>query len=134
MDAVFKAKVALARAVGGLSRSSGRGGGTTLPGRMLVRMDPEAITRLAAGLEGGAIVVSSTNGKTTTAAMIASILRAAGREPVHNRAGEVVGSAFAVGPDLVATCAHVVATATGADPYAAVAPGETRGRLPDAVR
>lgn len=53
---------------------------------------------------------------------------------VHNRAGEVVGSAFAVGPDLVATCAHVVATATGADPYAAVAPGETRGRLPDAVR
>src|SRR5690606_9269801 len=54
--------------------------------------------------------------------------------PVHNRAGEVVRSAFAVGPDLVATCAHVVATATGADPYAAVAPGETRGRLPDAVR
>ena len=87
MGTVFRAKVGLARAVGRLSRSSGRGGGTTLPGRMLVRMDPEAITRLAAGLDGGSIVVSSTNGKTTTAGMIASILRAAGREPVHNRAG-----------------------------------------------
>ena len=39
------------------------------------------------GLDGGSIVVSSTNGKTTTAGMIAGILRAAGREPVHNRAG-----------------------------------------------
>jgi UDP-N-acetylmuramyl tripeptide synthase len=50
-------------------------------------MDPEAITRLAAELDDGSIVVSSTNGKTTTAGMIASVLRAAGREPVHNRAG-----------------------------------------------
>ena len=32
-------------------------------------------------------MVSSTNGKTTTAGMIAGILRAAGRTPVHNRAG-----------------------------------------------
>jgi UDP-N-acetylmuramyl tripeptide synthase len=32
-------------------------------------------------------VISSTNGKTTTAGMIAGILRAAGRDPVHNRAG-----------------------------------------------
>jgi UDP-N-acetylmuramyl tripeptide synthase len=73
--------------VGGLSRLSGRGGGTTLPGRMLVRMAPDAIERLAAGLDQGSIVVSSTNGKTTTAGMIAGILRAAGREPIHNRAG-----------------------------------------------
>ena len=36
---------------------------------------------------GGSIVVSSTNGKTTTAGMIAGILGAAGRMPVHNRAG-----------------------------------------------
>jgi UDP-N-acetylmuramyl tripeptide synthase len=50
-------------------------------------MAPDAIARMAAGLEEGSIVVSSTNGKTTTAGMIAGILRAAGREPVHNRAG-----------------------------------------------
>jgi lipid II isoglutaminyl synthase (glutamine-hydrolysing) len=87
MSTLFKAKVVAARAVGGLSRSSGRGGGTTLPGRVLVRMAPDAIDRLASRLDGGSIVVSSTNGKTTTAGMIAGILAAAGRAPVHNRAG-----------------------------------------------
>ncbi len=87
MSALFGAKRALARATGGLSRLSGRGGGTTLPGRMLVRMAPDAIERLAAELDEGSIVVSSTNGKTTTAGMIAGIMRAAGRMPVHNRAG-----------------------------------------------
>ena len=87
MSALFEAKRGLARAVGNLSRRSGRGGGTTLPGRLLVRMAPDAIERLASRLVEGSIVVSSTNGKTTTAGMIAAILRAAGREPVHNRAG-----------------------------------------------
>jgi lipid II isoglutaminyl synthase (glutamine-hydrolysing) len=87
MSALFTLKRGVARATGGLSRLSGRGGGTTLPGRVLVRMAPDAIERLAQGLDGGSIVVSSTNGKTTTAGMIAGILRRAGRNPVHNRAG-----------------------------------------------
>ena len=87
MSTLFDAKRGLARAVGNLSRRSGRGGGTTLPGRLLVRMAPDAIERLASRLVEGSIVVSSTNGKTTTAGMIAAILQAAGREPVHNRAG-----------------------------------------------
>jgi UDP-N-acetylmuramyl tripeptide synthase len=87
MSALFTAKRGLAKAVGSLSRRSGRGGGTTLPGRLLVRMAPDAIDRLASRLDRGSIVVSSTNGKTTTAGMIAGILRAAGRSPVHNRAG-----------------------------------------------
>src|SRR5262249_22138338 len=86
-SAVFGAKLALARLTGRLSRSSGRGGGTTLPGRVLVRMAPDAIERLASRLAGGATVVSSTNGKPPTAGMIAAILSAAGRLPVHNRAG-----------------------------------------------
>jgi UDP-N-acetylmuramyl tripeptide synthase len=87
VSALFAAKRGLAKTVGSLSRRSGRGGGTTLPGRLLVRMAPDAIDRMAAVLERGSIVVSSTNGKTTTAGMIARILRAAGRIPVHNRAG-----------------------------------------------
>src|SRR5262245_6951647 len=87
MSAMFTAKRGVARAVGALSRRSGRGGGTTLPGRLLVRMEPDAIARLSALLDRGSIVVSSTNGKTTTAGMIAGILRAGGRTPVHNRAG-----------------------------------------------
>ncbi len=87
MSATFTAKRGIARAAGALSRRSGRGGGTTLPGRLLVRMAPDAIERLAAQLTQGSIVVSSTNGKTTTAGMISGILRADGRTPVHNRAG-----------------------------------------------
>ncbi len=83
----FAPKLALARATGALSRRSGRGGGTTLPGRMLLRMAPDAIARLGSRLPAGSAVVSATNGKTTTAGMIASALRAAGRSPVHNRAG-----------------------------------------------
>ena len=37
---------------------------------------------------------------------------------VLDDAGEVVGAGFLIGPDLVATCAHVVATALAADAYA----------------
>ena len=86
MSATFGPKLALARAAGALSRRSGRGGGTTLPGRLLLRMAPDAISRLGAGLRGGSVIVSGTNGKTTTAGMLAAALRAAGRVPVHNRA------------------------------------------------
>ncbi|HEV2857525.1 MAG TPA: MurT ligase domain-containing protein [Solirubrobacterales bacterium] len=83
----FGAKLALSRAVGAASRASGRGGGTTLPGRLLLRLEPEAIGRLGTALDRGTTIVSATNGKTTTAGMIASILAADGRRPVHNRAG-----------------------------------------------
>jgi UDP-N-acetylmuramyl tripeptide synthase len=85
--ALFGAKVALSRAIGAASRASGRGGGTTLPGRVLLRLEPEAIARLGARLDRGTTIVSATNGKTTTAGMIAGILAADGRRPVHNRAG-----------------------------------------------
>ena len=83
----FGAKLAAARAVGTASRISGRGGGTTLPGRLLLRMEPDALRRLGARLGGGTTIVSATNGKTTTAGMIATALTAVGRAPVHNRAG-----------------------------------------------
>ena len=83
---LFGAKLTAARAVGAASRASGRGGGTTLPGRMLLRLAPDALDRLGRDLNPTAIV-SATNGKTTTAGMIAAALEAAGRRPVHNRAG-----------------------------------------------
>jgi lipid II isoglutaminyl synthase (glutamine-hydrolysing) len=87
VSALFGPKVALARASGAVSRRSGRGGGTTLPGRLLLRLAPDALGRLASSLQRGSTIVSATNGKTTTAGMIAEILRAEGRVPVHNRAG-----------------------------------------------
>lgn len=78
---------ALARLLRALSRRLGRGGGTTLPGRVLLRLDPQAIARLGRRLDGGAVLVSATNGKTTTSGMVAGILARAGRPVVHNRAG-----------------------------------------------
>jgi UDP-N-acetylmuramyl tripeptide synthase len=50
-------------------------------------MDPSAIGSLAARLPRGSVVISATNGKTTTATMAASILRCAGVALVHNQAG-----------------------------------------------
>lgn len=81
------AGVAAAKAVGTLARTAGRGGGTSLPGKVLTRVEPHAIKRLAQRLERGNVVISATNGKTTTAAMVASILQRTGAELVHNRAG-----------------------------------------------
>ncbi|HEX7290736.1 MAG TPA: Mur ligase family protein [Conexibacter sp.] len=80
-------KLAVARAVGGLARAAGRGGGTSLPGKVLMRLDPQAIRALAARLPQGSVAISATNGKTTTAAMVASVLGRRGTRLVHNRAG-----------------------------------------------
>jgi UDP-N-acetylmuramyl tripeptide synthase len=84
---MLRPAVGLARAAGALSRLSHRGGGTSLPGKLLLRLQPDAIARLGRGLERGAVVVSATNGKTTTTRMIASVLREAGVAAVHNHAG-----------------------------------------------
>ena len=67
----LKAEVAAARLAARLSRLAGTGGGTTLPGKLLAKLDPGSIDRLAAGLPNGTALVSATNGKTTTAAMAA---------------------------------------------------------------
>jgi UDP-N-acetylmuramyl tripeptide synthase len=83
---MLPAKIALARTAGALSRRSGRGA-TSLPGKLLMRMEPHAIGRLAARLPRGSAVISATNGKTTTAAMVAAILERGGTRLVHNRAG-----------------------------------------------
>ncbi len=85
-DLLLSAKVAAARALGTVSRRTGRGG-TSLPGKALLRMAPDAIAQLAARLQHGSVVLSATNGKTTTAAMVARILARHGACLVHNRAG-----------------------------------------------
>ena len=77
---------AVLRAAGSLSRVAGRGGGTTLPGKLLWKLDPGAIDRLAARLELGSVLVSATNGKTTSTAMVAEILEPRIRI-AHNSSG-----------------------------------------------
>ncbi len=81
------AKIVAARAVGEIVRRTGRGGGTSLPGRVLMALEPNAISELSRRLPQGSVVISATNGKTTTAAMTASVLRHTGIDLVHNRAG-----------------------------------------------
>jgi lipid II isoglutaminyl synthase (glutamine-hydrolysing) len=73
-----------ARAVGTASRAAGRGGGTTLPGKLLWKVDPGAVDTLAAKLSSGVALVSATNGKTTTTAMAAGILRSRHRLAWNN--------------------------------------------------
>ena len=77
---------AAARSAGAASRLAGRGA-TSLPGKVLLRLDPQAIGVLAAQLPAGTAVISATNGKTTTAAMTAAILERTGLRLVHNRSG-----------------------------------------------
>ena len=84
---VLDAKVAAAQTVGRLARRAGQGGGTSLPGKILTRLEPDAIGRLAGRLPEGCAVISATNGKTTTAAMVASVLGRRGQTIVANRAG-----------------------------------------------
>ena len=61
-------------------------GGTALPGLVVERLQPSAAEQLAQDLSATALI-TGTNGKTTTAAMLARILRAAGRAVIHNRSG-----------------------------------------------
>jgi UDP-N-acetylmuramyl tripeptide synthase len=79
-------KLALARAVGALSRRRG-GGGTSAPGRLLIRLAPGAVSELGSRLTRGSVLVSATNGKTTTTAMAAAIFAQAHIPLVHNQAG-----------------------------------------------
>ena len=84
---MFHVARALARLARAASRRTGRTGGTTAPGRMLLKLSPGSLRRMARELDAGSVLVSATNGKTTTAAMIAAALERAGRPVVHNRAG-----------------------------------------------
>jgi len=77
----------IARSTGRLSRRLGRGGGTTLPGVVLLKMRPRAAAELAEGLADGSVAISATNGKTTTARLVRSATDAAGITTVANTAG-----------------------------------------------
>jgi UDP-N-acetylmuramyl tripeptide synthase len=75
------------RAAAVLSRRLGRGGGTVIAGHLVPRIAPTALRDVTRSLPNGSIVVSGTNGKTTTTRLISHILRSAGMQPIHNRAG-----------------------------------------------
>lgn len=87
MRARLTAAIAMGKTSAFLSRATGVGGGTTFPGIVALRIDSQIVQKIASALPYGAILITGTNGKTTTARLLASILRHAGLSPVHNRAG-----------------------------------------------
>ena len=64
-----------------------RGGGSALPGLFVERIDPQFIKRTLADLEYGVIVISGTNGKTTTTKMVVELLEGQGLKVFTNRTG-----------------------------------------------
>lgn len=70
-----------------LSRALGLGAGSTYPGKIIRQIDPQALAKLTKGFSQGTVMISGTNGKTTTSNMIAHILKKAGKRITHNRAG-----------------------------------------------
>lgn len=85
-------------------------GGSNLPGRLARVLDGRILAALAGAQPLGNAVVTGTNGKTTTAKMLASILAAAGHRVTHNRAGANLITGI--------TTAYMAATAWGGRPLA----------------
>ncbi|MEV1007217.1 MurT ligase domain-containing protein [Streptomyces sp. NPDC049881] len=84
LSARAKLAVTAGRAAAAVSRAAGRGSGSVIGGKVALRLDPELLSRLAGHLD--VVLVSATNGKTTTTRLIAEALRAGG-EVVSNALG-----------------------------------------------
>ena len=75
------------RTVGALSRRLHLGGGTSIVGVVAQRLYPDIVGHLSSQLEYGSVLVTGTNGKTTTSGLIAAILSDAGLRVWRNREG-----------------------------------------------
>lgn len=64
-----------------------RGGGSALPGLFVEKIDPGFIRRTLAQLPHGVVIISGTNGKTTTTKMVVSLLESQGLRVFTNRTG-----------------------------------------------
>lgn len=64
-----------------------RGGGSALPGLFVEKIDPDFIRRTLAQLPDGVVVISGTNGKTTTTKIVVELLESQGLKVFTNRTG-----------------------------------------------
>ncbi|MBC7564927.1 DUF1727 domain-containing protein [Candidatus Saccharibacteria bacterium] len=64
-----------------------RGGGSALPGLFVEKISPDFIKQTLAQLPQGIVVISGTNGKTTTTKMVVALLEAHGLKVFTNRTG-----------------------------------------------
>lgn len=90
-----KLAVALAGLATRLARLSKRWGGTSLPGKVALKVWPTAISELSRELPQGCVLISGTNGKTTTARVLSSCAQAGGVAVCANTAGANLASGVA---------------------------------------
>jgi UDP-N-acetylmuramyl tripeptide synthase len=64
-----------------------RGGGSALPGLFVEKIDPNFIQRTLSPLPRGVVLISGTNGKTTTTKMVVELLEGQGLRVFTNRTG-----------------------------------------------
>lgn len=81
--------VVAGRTAGALSRRFHVGGGTSIVGIVAQRVYPDIVEHLATQLEYGSVLVTGTNGKTTTSSFISAILRDGGLRVWRNREGSI---------------------------------------------
>ncbi len=86
-SARLSAAILAARSARLASRTLKTGGGSTVPGLVARRVDPEVLTKLSGRLRLGSAAITGTNGKTTTTRMISKILQTAGIPVVNNSTG-----------------------------------------------
>ncbi|MCA1781481.1 MAG: MurT ligase domain-containing protein [Dermatophilaceae bacterium] len=80
------AAVIAGKAARAASRVRG-GGGSAFPGLVVERVDPQFLAHALAEVRGGIVVVTGTNGKTTTTRMLVALLRAHGKRVITNPTG-----------------------------------------------
>ncbi|MFT4187473.1 MAG: MurT ligase domain-containing protein [Aeromicrobium sp.] len=83
--AVRRSTIVVGKLVRALARL--RGGGSALPGLVIERRDPGFVPSVLAQLPRGVVVVSGTNGKTTTTKMVTELLQSQGLKVFTNRTG-----------------------------------------------
>jgi lipid II isoglutaminyl synthase (glutamine-hydrolysing) len=86
-QARFALALAGGKAAGAAARALRVGGGTSFPGVVARRIDPRVLQRAAAGSDARKVVVTGSNGKTTTCRMLAALARAEGLRVTQNRSG-----------------------------------------------
>ncbi|MSO38393.1 MAG: hypothetical protein EXQ69_09125, partial [Acidimicrobiia bacterium] len=85
LSARVRIALAAGRAAGWASRVAGRGAGTQISGRVMLALAPKVLEVVGAGRRN--VLVSATNGKTTTTRLMAEALRSIGAEVASNRTG-----------------------------------------------
>jgi len=86
-DLRFKTAILLGKLIKLLIKKLHLGGATAAPGLLALKLDSKIIAKMSKNFSKGAIVITGTNGKTTTSRMLACILERRGLRLIHNRAG-----------------------------------------------